>query len=140
MTDASIPSNTPDARFLRLTSEISAAYFSNNATPPDQVHQVIETIRKALRGLERQVPAAAKPLEPAVPIEKSVQPEYLICLEDGKRLKMLKRYLKARFGITPDEYRTRWNLPPDYPMVAPNYAKLRSEFARKMGLGKKSSS
>ncbi len=78
----------------------------------------------------------AEPLKPAVPIRKSVTPEYLICLEDGKKLKMLKRHLRSTYNLSPDEYRTRWGLPPDYPMVAPKYAEQRSEFAKKIGLGR----
>ena len=78
----------------------------------------------------------ALPRQPAVPVKKSVQDDYIVCLEDGKKLKMLKRYLRARFKLSPDEYRARWNLPPDYPMVAPNYARRRSDFAKKIGLGK----
>lgn len=137
MTDATVSPRDGDARFLRLTSEISAAYFANNTTPPDQVAEVIVQIRAALSRLQEGTkPERPKP-EPAVPVRKSVTPDYLVCLEDGKKLKMLKRYLKARFGMTPEEYRARWNLPADYPMVAPNYAQLRSDYARQMGLGRK---
>jgi predicted transcriptional regulator len=89
-----------------------------------------------LNGQPREV--QAEPQKPAVPIRKSVTPEYIVCLEDGKKLKMLKRHLRSTYGMTPDEYRTKWNLPPDYPMVAPNYAAQRSEFAKKIGLGRSS--
>jgi predicted transcriptional regulator len=140
MTDAAVSPNTPSSRLLRLTSEISAAYLSNNATPPDQVAQVISVVGDALRGLDRGTLLQDERPQPAVPVRKSIQRDYLVCLEDGKKLKMLKRYLKARYAMTPEEYRARWDLPADYPMIAPNYAKLRSDFARKTGLGRKGSS
>lgn len=140
MTDAAVSPNTPSSRLLRLTSEISAAYLSNNATPPDQVAQVISVVGDALRGLDRGTLLPDERPQPAVPVRKSIQRDYLVCLEDGKKLKMLKRYLKARYDMTPKEYRARWDLPADYPMVAPSYAKLRSDFARKTGLGRKGSS
>lgn len=140
MTDAAVSPNTPSSRLLRLTSEISAAYLSNNATPPDQVAQVISVVGHALRGLDRGTLLPDERPQPAVPVRKSIQRDYLVCLEDGKKLKMLKRYLKARYDMTPKEYRARWDLPADYPMVAPSYAKLRSDFARKTGLGRKGSS
>jgi predicted transcriptional regulator len=137
VSEATVSPLINDPRILRLTSEISAAYFANNVTPPDQVATVILGIRAALNGLNPQQEEPVPRPEPAVPVRRSVTPDHLICLEDGKKLKMLKRYLKARYDMTPDDYRARWNLPVDYPMVAPNYARLRSEFARKMGLGKK---
>lgn len=124
-------------RILRFASDISAAYFANNATPAKEVGPIIVRVRAALSGLGVAPTAADSRPEPAVPVRKSITPDYLICLEDGKKLKMLKRYLKARHDMTPDEYRARWGLPLDYPMVAPNYARLRSDFARKIGLGRK---
>ncbi|WP_241147884.1 MucR family transcriptional regulator [Minwuia thermotolerans] len=121
-----------------MTSSISAAYLANNQVAPGDVHTVIVTVRSALSALMQ--PADDRniaPPEPAVPIKRSITPDHLVCLEDGKKLKMLKRYLRARYDMTPDDYRARWNLPPDYPMVAPNYARQRSEFARRIGLGRK---
>lgn len=138
MTDTTVSPQDHDPRFLRLTSDISAAYFANNATPPDQVAQVINVIRNALLGLQNENVKEAPRPEPAVPVKKSITPDYLVCLEDGKKLKMLKRYLKAKHDMTPEEYRARWDLPSDYPMVAPNYARLRSDYARRMGLGRRS--
>ena len=93
--------------------------------------------REKLRIVEALLFAASEPLKPAVPVRRSVTPEYLVCLEDGKKLKMLKRHLRAAYGMSPDEYRAKWSLPPDYPMVAPNYAAQRSDFAKKIGLGRK---
>ncbi len=105
-----------------------------------RVAQVISVVGHALRGLDRGTLLPDERPQPAVPVRKSIQRDYLVCLEDGKKLKMLKRYLKARYDMTPKEYRARWDLPADYPMVAPSYAKLRSDFARKTGLGRKGSS
>lgn len=127
-----------DPRMLRLTSMISAAYLSNNSIQAQNVADVIGSVHAALSSVGQNGRQDDPAPEPAVPVRRSITPDYLICLEDGRKLKMLKRYLKARFDMTPEEYRERWGLPPDYPMVAPNYAALRSDFARKMGLGKKS--
>jgi len=114
-----------------------SAYVSNNTLATGQLADVIQAVYNSLRGLEGQgAEPPPEPLKPAVPIRKSITPDYIVCLEDGKKLKMLKRYLRARYKMSPDEYRQRWNLPPDYPMVAPNYAQRRSDFAKKIGLGK----
>ena len=121
---------------LRMTAEVVAAYVSNNTLPTTQLAEIINAVYGSLKALEGQVTQPqSEPLKPAVPIRKSVTPEYLICLEDGKKLKMLKRHLKTAYNMTPDAYRRRWGLPPDYPMVAPNYAAARSELAKQMGLG-----
>lgn len=123
---------------LHLVSEIVAAFVSRNGVAPDALPELIRTVHGALSSLEGQT-QPAQPEErpkPAVPISKSVQHDYIVCLEDGKRLKMLKRYLRSRFDLSPEEYRRRWNLPPDYPMVAPAYAARRSDFAKKIGLGR----
>jgi predicted transcriptional regulator len=102
-----------------------------------QLADVIQAVYNSLRGLEGQVAEpAAEPQKPAVAIRKLVTPEFLICLEDGKKLKMLKRHLRSTYNLTPDEYRAKWGLAPDYPMVAPKYAEQRSEFAKKIGLGR----
>lgn len=122
---------------LKLTSDIVAAYVSNNAIAVADIPGMIKSVHSTLGGLSstsaHDMPTAQKP---AVPVKKSVTPEHIICLEDGKKLKMLKRYLRSNYSMTPEEYRTKWNLPADYPMVAPNYAAQRSEFAKKIGLGR----
>jgi predicted transcriptional regulator len=129
----------PDGAILRMTADIVSAYVSKNVLPATQIPEVINTVFTSLTGLNGQPrEVQAEPQKPAVPIRKSVTPEYIVCLEDGKKLKMLKRHLRSTYGMTPDEYRTKWSLPPDYPMVAPNYAAQRSEFAKKIGLGRSS--
>jgi predicted transcriptional regulator len=122
---------------LRLASDIVAAYVSNNPVPVSELPGMIKNVHATL-GTLSGAPAGevVTNQKPAVTVKKSITPEYLICLEDGKRLKMLKRYLRSRYGLSPDQYRTKWGLPPDYPMVASNYAAQRSEFAKKIGLGK----
>lgn len=123
---------------LSLTTQIVAAHLSKNAVPPGEVPVLIQRIYATLSGLGGEAGAAAIPLrEPAVPVRKSVTPDFIVCLEDGTRHKMMKRYLKTAFDMTPDQYRRKWNLPGDYPMVSPNYARTRSTLARKSGLGKK---
>jgi predicted transcriptional regulator len=123
---------------LGLSSEIVAAFVAQNSLPADQLPDLIRSVHGALNGLNAPEAAAPPPVrgKPAVPISRSVQPDYLVCLEDGKKLKMLKRYLRSRYGMTPDDYRRRWGLPPDYPMVAPGYAAKRSDFAKQIGLGR----
>ena len=126
-----------EGELLRMTTDVVAAYVGNNTLPTAQLAEVINVVYSSLRSLEGQVAQARpEPLRPAVPIRKSVTSEFLICLEDGKKLKMLKRHLRSTYNMTPDEYRTRWGLAPDYPMVAPNYAEQRSAFAKKIGLGR----
>lgn len=129
----------PEGTLLRMTTDIVSAYVSKNALPAAQIPEVINTVYASLTGLSGTPrEAQAEPQKPAVPIKKSVTPEYIVCLEDGKKLKMLKRHLRSTYGMTPDDYRAKWGLPPDYPMVAPNYAAQRSEFAKKIGLGRSS--
>ncbi|MGH7046769.1 MAG: MucR family transcriptional regulator [Stellaceae bacterium] len=126
-----------EEELLRMTADVVAAYVSNNTLPTTQLAEVINAVYGSLKGLEGQVAEPPpEPVKPAVPIRKSVTPDYLICLEDGKKLKMLKRHLRSTYNLTPDEYRARWGLAPDYPMVAPNYAEQRSAFAKKIGLGR----
>jgi predicted transcriptional regulator len=120
---------------LALTGEIVAAQVSNNAVAASDVPALIHAVFEKLSALAADEPAATE-LTPAVPVKRSVTDEYIICLEDGKKLKMLKRYLRSTYNMSPDDYRKRWGLPPDYPMVAPAYAARRSEFAKKIGLGK----
>ena len=130
----------PAEELLRMTSEVAAAYVSNNNLPSAQLPDVIRTIHESLAALSgARVAAASEPPTPAVAIKKSITPDYIVCLEDGKKLKMLKRHLRSTYNMTPDEYRHRWGLPADYPMVAPNYAAQRSAFAKKIGLGRNGS-
>jgi predicted transcriptional regulator len=121
---------------LALTTEIVAAHVANNAVPVSELPQLIHEVYRTLSSVGT-VPAAPERPQPAVPVKKSVTPDYIICLEDGKKLKMLKRHLKTAYDMTPEEYRERWGLPTDYPMVAPNYALHRSSLAKKIGLGTK---
>jgi len=120
---------------LSLTSDIVAAHVSNNTVAVSDLPGLIEQVYKTLSGLGGTVETAADRPTPAVPIKKSVHPDYIVCLEDGKKLKMLKRHLKTAYDMSPEEYRERWGLPSDYPMVAPNYAKQRSKLAKAIGLG-----
>ena len=122
---------------LRLSTGVVAAYLSRNAVAADAVPDIIRTVHQALEGLAREAgPTPDERPKPAVPIGRSVQHDFIVCLEDGKKLKMLKRYLRSRYGLSPDEYRQRWGLAADYPMVAPAYAARRSDFAKKIGLGR----
>ncbi len=123
---------------LRMAVDVVAAYLSNNQLPAGQIPEVINTVFRSLSSLDgTSAEVVQEPMKPAVPIRRSVTPDYLVCLEDGKKLKMLKRHLRTTYSMTPEEYRAKWNLPPDYPMVAPNYAKQRSDFAKQIGLGRK---
>ncbi|HTQ15056.1 MAG TPA: MucR family transcriptional regulator [Rhizomicrobium sp.] len=122
---------------LKLASDIVAAYVSNNPIAISDVPGMIKSVHATLGGLSTGGPGEAPTTQkPAVAVKKSITPEFIVCLEDGKKLKMLKRYLRSRYGLSPEEYRAKWGLPADYPMVAPNYAAQRSEFAKKIGLGK----
>ena len=122
---------------ITLTSDIVAAHVSNNDVSVSDVPVLISSIYTALAGLGQPVVAEEKLPEPAVSIRASIKPDYIVCLEDGKKLKMLKRHLMTHYSMTPDQYRARWGLPGDYPMVAPNYAEKRRELAKKIGLGRK---
>jgi predicted transcriptional regulator len=122
---------------MELTTEIVAAHVSNNSVAMNDLPELIQQIYKTLATVGTAAAAGAERPQPAVPIRKSITPDFVICLEDGKKLKMLKRHLKTAYNMTPEEYRERWGLPPDYPMVAPNYAKQRSTLAKKIGLGTK---
>jgi len=128
--------NDMSETLIALTSDIVAAHVSNNNVAVDEVSTLIHNVFGALNGLGAVEPEEEKP-EPAVPIRSSVKPDYIVCLEDGKKLKMLKRYLKTNYDMSPEEYRARWNLPADYPMVAPAYAERRRELAKEIGLGRK---
>jgi len=128
----------PQTDVLRMAVEIVSAYVSNNSVAAAQVPEVINTVYGSLSSLNGQSGSeSSEALKPAVSVRRSVNPDYIVCLEDGKKLKMLKRHLRAAYGMTPDEYRAKWSLPADYPMVAPNYAAQRSTFAKQIGLGRK---
>jgi len=122
---------------LTMTANVVAAYVSNNTVTEGDLSKVIRGVYDTLASVGSPGETVKERPAPAVPIKKSVTPDYVICLEDGKKLKMLKRHLKTSYDLTPDQYRVRWGLPADYPMVAPNYAKQRSRLARKIGLGTK---
>jgi predicted transcriptional regulator len=125
---------------LKLASDIVAAYVSNNPIPVSELPGMIKSVHATLGGLSSSIggPETLTSQRPAVPIKRSVTPEYIVCLEDGKKLKMLKRYLRSTYKMSPQEYRAKWGLPADYPMVAPNYSAQRSDFAKKIGLGRSS--
>jgi predicted transcriptional regulator len=124
------------ASVLGLTAQIVSAHVSNNSVAPDALPSLIQEVYKTLAGVGKEPLSPDRPM-PAVPVKKSVFPDHIICLEDGKKLKMLKRHLKTAYDMTPEQYRERWGLPPEYPMVAPNYARHRSSLAKKIGLGTK---
>ena len=128
-----------DAELLTLTSQIVSAYVSKNSVPASELPALIGSISKSLNALGQPQPEPEAPvdLKPAVPIKKSVTPDYIVCLEDGKKLKMLKRHLMSSYNLTVDDYKKKWGLPSDYPVVAPNYANQRSELAKKLGLGRR---
>ncbi|MBW6398534.1 MucR family transcriptional regulator [Roseomonas sp. HJA6] len=127
-------SNT-QGELLGLTAQIVSAHVSHNPVPAAELPGLIQEVFRTLSGVgSRPAPEPERP-QPAVPVKKSITPGYLICLEDGKKLKMLKRHLKTAYNLSPEQYRERWGLPPDYPMVAPDYAKHRSSLAKKIGLG-----
>ncbi len=121
---------------LELTAQIVSAHLAHNPIAPDALPSLIQDVYRTLTAVGREPVVADKP-QPAVPVKKSIFPDHLICLEDGKKLKMLKRHLKTAYDMTPDQYRERWGLPADYPMVAPNYARHRSSLAKQIGLGTK---
>lgn len=128
-------SESPARRdLLDLTAQIVAAHVSHNPVPPAAVPGMIEQVYRTLQEMGKPPPEPTRPT-PAVPVNRSVLEDHIVCLEDGKRLKMLKRHLKAAYNLTPEEYRRRWGLPANYPMVAPEYARRRSDLARQIGLG-----
>ena len=133
MTDSPV-----DANLIDLTADIVSAYVSNNTVASTDLPGLINEVYGALqRTASTSTEPEPEPLKPAVPVKKSVMPDYIICLEDGKKFKSLKRHLRTHYNMTPEEYREKWDLGADYPMVAPNYAKQRSQFAKKIGLGRK---
>jgi len=132
--DANLEKN----ELVELTAEIVSAYVSNNTVVASELPTVIQNVFQALsRASTASTQPAREELKPAVPIKKSVTPEYIICLEDGKKFKSLKRHLRTHYDLSPEDYREKWGLPHDYPMVAPNYAAARSDLAKRMGLGQR---
>ena len=130
--------NTTPGNYIELTADIVSAYVSNNSVPAGEMPGLIDQVHQALvRVAGGQIEASAEPLKPAISVKKSITPEYIVCLEDGKKFKSLKRHLQGEHGLSPEEYRSRWGLARDYPMVAPNYAQARSDLAKSMGLGRK---
>lgn len=124
-------------RLVEMTSEIVSAHVSGNTVSVDAIPSLISSVYASLSGLGSTVDVPEERPEPAVSVRASVKPDYLVCLEDGKKLKMLKRHLMTHYNMTPEQYRERWGLPADYPMVAPNYAEKRRDLAKKIGLGRK---
>lgn len=125
-----------ESRYIELTANIVSAYVSNNSVPSAEIPNLINQVHSALkRVIGGQMAAPAEPPKPAVPVKRSVTADYIVCLEDGMKFKSLKRHLRTRYNMTPDQYREKWGLPPDYSMVAPNYAAARSQLAKQMGLG-----
>lgn len=122
---------------MEMTTSIVAAFLSNNSVDASNISDIINNVHGALTKIDSKKSDTLPQRSPAVPISKSITKDYLICLEDGQKLKMLKRHLRSKYQLSPEDYRARWGLPPDYPMVAPNYAKRRSEFAKEIGLGRK---
>ena len=124
------------AEIIEMTADIVSAYVGNNAVAADDLPTLIQAVHSALSGVSsRSDVVEAAPQEPAVPIKRSITPEFLICLEDGRKFKSLKRHLRSKYSMSPEDYRAKWGLAKDYPMVAPNYAKARSDLAKQMGLG-----
>lgn len=129
--------NTASPDIVGIAADIVSAYVSNNPIPASELPALLNSVHASLTKIAggQSVEQARAPQEPAVPVRKSVTPDYLICLEDGRKFKSLKRHLRTAYDLTPEQYRAKWGLPHDYPMVAPNYAKARSELAKTMGLG-----
>jgi predicted transcriptional regulator len=132
-----MPESDIETSSLESVSKIVSAYVSKNSVPSGELPQLIWTVHEALMSSDQ---TTSSPPEPAVPIKKSVRPDYIICLEDGKKMKMLKRHLRTAYDMSPDQYRQKWGLSSDYPMVAPDYAARRSELAKNIGLGRKAGS
>jgi predicted transcriptional regulator len=130
--------DTPGVDLIELSTEIVSAYVSHNSVSPNDLTRLIAEVHAALRNLNGgEAPAPVEELKPAVPVKKSIASDYIICLEDGKKFKSLKRHLRTHYNLSPEEYREKWGLPADYPMVAPSYSATRSKLAKDNGLGRK---
>jgi predicted transcriptional regulator len=123
------------SEIIEMTADIVSAYVGNNSVSAAELPSLIQSVHRALSGVTTAEPVEVAPKEPAVPVRRSIQPDFLICLEDGRKFKSLKRHLRTKYNLSPEDYRAKWNLPKDYPMVAPSYAKARSDLAKQMGLG-----
>lgn len=138
MNDNTAPADVGEFDLVELSADIVSAYVSHNAVSPSDLTRLIADVHGALRALRsNEVPVVVEDLKPAVPVRKSVAADYIICLEDGKKFKSLKRHLRTHYNLSPEEYREKWGLPADYPMVAPNYSATRSKLAKDNGLGRK---
>ncbi|KKB76436.1 MucR family transcriptional regulator [Devosia soli] len=138
MNDNTAAADAGDFELVELSADIVSAYVSNNAVSPSDLTRLIADVHGALRALRtNEAPVVVEDLKPAVPVRKSVAPDYIICLEDGKKFKSLKRHLRTHYNLSPEEYREKWGLPADYPMVAPSYSATRSKLAKDNGLGRK---
>ena len=135
MTDNALP-DIDREELLRMTTEIVSSYLSHNSMPAESVPDLIKSVHSTMTGVSSISEKIEQKAKPAVPVSKSIADDHIVCLEDGKKLKMLKRYLRSQFNMSPDEYRQKWNLPSDYPMVAPAYSRKRSQFAKDIGLGR----
>jgi predicted transcriptional regulator len=128
--------NPASSHFIELTADIVSAYVSNNTVPAGDIPALINQIHSALMQVSTgRSESPSEPLKPAIPVKRSINPDFIVCLEDGKKFKSLKRHLRTQYSMTPEQYRDKWGLAPDYPMVAPNYAAARSQLAKQMGLG-----
>ena len=137
MSQEAMQQKAEQGEILRMTAEVVAAYVGNNSLSATQLPEVINTVYGTFNRVNGATTLAnGQPQKAAIPVRRSITPDYIVCLEDGKKLKMLKRHLRTVYGLSPDEYRAKWRLPTDYPMVAPNYSKQRSAFAKKIGLGR----
>jgi len=135
MTEDTLPP-VDNEELMRMTTDIVASFLTHNSVPADSVPEMIKSVYATMKEISGE-PAKPEPkAKPAVPVSRSVTDDYIVCLEDGKKLKMLKRYLRSQYDMSPEDYRRKWGLPADYPMVAPNYSKRRSEFAKEIGLGR----
>lgn len=135
MADENIPEIDKE-ELLRMTTDVVASYLSHNSMPAEHVPELIKSVHGTMKEVSETTVKQEPKSKPAVPVSKSVSDDYIVCLEDGKKLKMLKRYLRSQYNMSPDDYRRKWNLPSDYPMVAPAYSRKRSQFAKDIGLGR----
>lgn len=135
MSEDSFPS-VDNEELMRMTTDIVASFLTHNSVPAESVPEMIKSVHATMKEIAGGESKPEPKAKPAVPVSKSITDDYIVCLEDGKKLKMLKRYLRSQYDMSPDDYRRKWGLASDYPMVAPNYSKRRSEFAKEIGLGR----